>query len=112
MSFKSIFSSLLLVTAVAAPAFAQDLFTADDLSASLEQQGVELNQGAIVSQQEFSMDGYERVACFARNRRGQQFEAIGRNPRFVQEEAIRQCYRFSRVCRAEGCRRTYVRRAD
>jgi len=46
-----------------------------------------------------------RVICFARNARGERFESRGFLARAVQEEAMRQCYRVSRLCFALGCHR-------
>lgn len=42
--------------------------------------------------------------CWARNERGQHFRAVDRFPARAQDMAMRECYRYSRFCYAEGCR--------
>ena len=46
-----------------------------------------------------------RVACYAQNRRGQLFRAIGQHPRRVQRRAMEYCFQYSRYCRPMGCQR-------
>jgi hypothetical protein len=47
-----------------------------------------------------------RFECFARNRRGRRFRAVGRFAPQVQARAMNECYRHgSRQCFEEGCRR-------
>jgi hypothetical protein len=48
---------------------------------------------------------HEPVACYAQNQRGEFFRAVGRNPRGVQQLAMKRCLRTSRSCRPLGCRR-------
>lgn len=45
------------------------------------------------------------VACFARNARGEVFNALGARPAAVQERAMRKCEAASRRCRPLGCHR-------
>lgn len=45
------------------------------------------------------------IACFARNGRGDVFEALGVNRHHVQERALRKCEAASRRCRPLGCHR-------
>lgn len=45
------------------------------------------------------------IACFARNARGDVFEALGADRRLVQDRAMRKCDRVSRICRPLGCHR-------
>lgn len=46
-----------------------------------------------------------RVVCRARNRRGQIFQAVGKNQYRVQQRAIQNCYQAgSQQCMALGCR--------
>lgn len=47
-----------------------------------------------------------RFVCYAKNRRGHRFQAIGKNPSRVQERAMEQCYRAnSHQCYRLGCNR-------
>lgn len=48
---------------------------------------------------------YTHFVCFARNGRGQVFEARGQRPRLVQQRALNHCYQVSRNCASLGCRR-------
>ena len=43
--------------------------------------------------------------CFARNLRGQQFQAIGPDPQHTQKEAMQLCQQHSLVCSEQGCKR-------
>lgn len=45
------------------------------------------------------------IACFARNGRGDVFDALGARPMLVQERAMRKCEAVSRRCRPLGCHR-------
>lgn len=45
------------------------------------------------------------VACFARNLRGQIFDAMGVGERRTQDEAMLSCLRASRQCIPLGCQR-------
>ena len=48
---------------------------------------------------------HRRWACFARNHRGMQFEAVSHERYRAEREALEACYRSgSRSCRLEGCR--------
>src|SRR5689334_6380567 len=44
------------------------------------------------------------VICFAQNRRGMTFRAVGFYPPAVQRRALDACYSYSWACRALGCR--------
>lgn len=46
----------------------------------------------------------DRVACFAENRGGRMFRAIGYAPERVQDQALYACYNRSVSCRPLGCR--------
>lgn len=46
-----------------------------------------------------------RWVCYAENRRGQLFRAVGRNQGQVQRRAMNQCFNYSRQCRPLGCDR-------
>ncbi len=48
--------------------------------------------------------GRHRVVCYAQNRRGQYFQAVGRFPQMVQRQAMNRCFQVSRQCRPLGCR--------
>lgn len=49
--------------------------------------------------------GYRgQVTCFAQNRRGETFRAVGNRARPAQQAALKKCYRVSRDCRPAGCR--------
>ncbi|MBX2993909.1 MAG: hypothetical protein KF681_03790 [Bdellovibrionaceae bacterium] len=49
--------------------------------------------------------GYRgQVTCFAQNRRGETFRAVGNRARPAQQAALNKCYRVSRDCRPAGCR--------
>ena len=48
---------------------------------------------------------WRRWSCFAQNRRGRIFRAVGLNARMVQRQAMNKCYSVSRFCRPLGCRR-------
>lgn len=53
-----------------------------------------------------------RVVCYARNRNGVTFDAVGIYAPQVQNAALRRCYEFSGRCVAVGCREVYIRRGD
>lgn len=44
------------------------------------------------------------ATCYARNARGQWFQARAWRARQAQNMAMQKCYRVSRVCRPMGCR--------
>lgn len=48
--------------------------------------------------------GRTRYVCYARNARGQVFDAVGYSPSRVQRRAVNNCENYSRFCRAAGCR--------
>ncbi len=57
--------------------------------------------------QEFDGRGgrWEReFICYAQDRRGNMYSAVGQNPRRVQNRAVNKCLRYARFCRAQGCR--------
>lgn len=59
---------------------------------------------AEVSDRDHGRGGYrDQVTCYARNRRGEYFRAIGNRPRQVQARAVDNCYAYSRFCQAVGC---------
>ena len=49
--------------------------------------------------------GNPRFACYASDRRGHWYRAVGRQPYRVQDRALDKCYRRSNFCRPEGCQR-------
>lgn len=46
---------------------------------------------------------YRNVVCYAQNRRGRVFSAIGRRARLAQQRAMDKCYAASAFCRPLGC---------
>lgn len=50
-------------------------------------------------------DHFRGAVCFAKNRRGQHFEARGRDAREAQSRVMQECRRVSRQCFDLGCRR-------
>ena len=46
----------------------------------------------------------QRVACYAQNRRGEIFQAIGYDVYRTQADAMNQCYDYSVACAEAGCR--------
>ena len=52
--------------------------------------------------------GPRRIACFARNARGNQFEGVAFERFVAEREALNACRRFgSRTCRIESCRERF-----
>lgn len=51
-----------------------------------------------------NVPGRTRYVCYARNFRGQVFDAVGFSRSRTQRRAVASCYNYSRSCRAAGCR--------
>jgi hypothetical protein len=118
---KRFFATALFATLLAPAAFAQDLNVeqANEVNTSgvqQNQQEMSVNVGDIIKKVivgaidagvldgAAGRAGYQRqVTCFAQNRRGQTFAAVGNRPNIVQQRAVNQCYASSQVCRPLGC---------
>lgn len=46
-----------------------------------------------------------RFVCYARNWRGETFRGMGPDPRWAEQRAMDECYRYSRRCEPIGCDR-------
>lgn len=88
-------------------AMADAAFTSNDQALEVNSSGAEI----------YTRGGYDglnpdrrrnrrrgRVACFAENRRGRLFRAVGYIPRRVQRRAMDICFSRSAQCRPLGCR--------
>ena len=48
--------------------------------------------------------GPQRIACYAQDRRGQYYQAVGYDTYRTQRQATNECYMYSRFCADMGCR--------
>lgn len=94
----------------APPLFAQDVNpqTAENEILSEEFQGPILPEGLeLFSVEELEADpGLQpmaRYTCYARNLRRQVYRGSGWNVRQAQNDAMRRCQRYSRICYSAGC---------
>lgn len=111
---KKFISLLVLGLAIHATAvFANEYVSADELVSAEE---IQLQYS---DEEEAGFEAFaagqrvRRIACYATNQQGFQFEAIGTHSPTVQDAALRLCYRFpSARCWAQGCRVVYLRSGD
>lgn len=91
-----------------AAAFTVGLLSVSTVSFANESVDADLGDDAAIEMEmdAFSHGGghYGRYVCYARNRRGHQFSATGRNANRAQQRAVENCYDAgSRFCYATGC---------